>query len=312
MQPLGGNNRHQELDENLLADARQGSAVLSSRKSLPLPRFVRRAIRFAQGLTPAGLFRNRGFQVFSLALVAVVGVGYFIQNSDKNSLVASATSYVGFEANKLVVNGNNNLDINILQARLATQLGNSLFSFKVDAARDEVLNDPWVQSATVRKVYPDTIVVDVVERKPVALWQSKGEVHLISRDGFVISQAGPKHMNLPQVVGEGANMAAAEFLSVISRFPIISEKASAYVRVAGRRWNVRINNGPQVLLPEADWQIALGELQNLQLKKELLDRDVVQIDMRLTDRLVIKLDPDTAEIRKTAIQKSLKRDWHKT
>ncbi len=187
-----------------------------------------------------------------------------------------------------------------------------MFSFKVDAARDEVLNDPWVKSATVRKVYPDTIVVDVVERKPVALWQSKGEIHLISRDGFVISQAGPKHMNLPQVVGEGANMAAAEFLSVIGRFPSISQKASAYVRVAGRRWNVRINDGPQVLLPEADWQVALNELQVLQKEKELLDRDVVQIDMRLADRLVIKLDPDAAEIRKTAIQKSLKRDWHKT
>ena len=312
MQPLGGNDRHKEMDINLLADAKRGSSIFGSRKSIPLPRFIRRAIRVVQGTTPKQLISSRGFQVFGLALAAAVGFGYVIQNADKDSMVASATSHMGFEASKLVVNGNENLDINVLQARLATQLGNSLFSFKVDAARDEVLSDPWVQSATVRKVYPDTIVVDVVERKPVALWQSKGKVHLISRDGFVISQAGPKHMNLPQVVGEGANLAAAEFLSVISRFPVISQKASAYVRVAGRRWNVRINDGPQVLLPEADWQVALSELQDLQQKKELLDRDIVQIDMRLTDRLVIKLDPDAAEIRKTAIQKSLKRDWHKT
>jgi len=209
----------------------------------------------------------------------VVGSGYFIKTADKNSMLSSASSHMGFEASKLVVNGNLNLDINVLQARLATQLGNSLFSFKVDAARDEVLNDPWVKSATVRKVYPDTIVVDVIERKPVALWQSKGEVHLIS---------------------------------VVSRFPTISRKASAYVRVAGRRWNVRLHDGPQVLLPESDWQVALSELQGLQASKELLDRDILQIDMRLSDRLVIKLDPEVAEIRKTAIQKALKRDWHKT
>lgn len=312
MQPLGENKRQSEMDINLLADAQQDSSVLGARNSRPLPRLIRKSIRFAQGLTPVRLIKSRGIQIATASLAVLVGSGYFIQSADKNSVLSSASSHMGFEASKLVVNGNKNLDIDVLQARLATQLGNSLFSFKVDAARDEVLNDPWVKSATVRKVYPDTIVVDVVERQPVALWQSKGEVHLIARDGFVISRAEPKHMRLPQVVGEGANMAAAEFLSVVSRFPTISEKASAYVRVAGRRWNVRINDGPQVLLPEADWQVALSELQGLQASKSLLDRDILQIDMRLADRLVIKLDPETAEVRKTAIQKALKRDWHKT
>ena len=312
MQPLGENTRHTEMDTNLHAEAMRDVSVLGASQSRPLPRVVRRAIRFVQGITPGRLIKSRVLKVSVLGLVAIAASGYYVQNADKNSMLASASSHMGFEASKLVVNGHQNLDINILQARLATQLGNSLFSFNVNDARAEVLNDPWVKSANVRKVYPDTIVLDVVERQPVALWQSKGELHLIARDGFVISRAGPKHMNLPQVVGEGANLAAAEFLSVMGRFPVISQKASAYVRVAGRRWNVRMNDGPQVLLPEADWQVALSELQNLHKSKELLDRDIVQIDMRLADRLVIKLDPDAAEIRKTAIQKSLKRDWHKT
>lgn len=311
MQPLGGNNRHHEMDANLLADAMQDSSVLGSGKFRILPRFMRRSIRFVQGLTPARVLASRSARIAALGLLVVAGSGFLISKTE-NSLAASATSYMGLNASKLVVNGNKNLDMNILQARLATQLGSSLFSFKVDEARNEVLNDPWVKSAKVRKVYPDTIVVDVVERQPVALWQSKGEVHLIARDGFVISKAGVKHMHLPQVVGEGANMAAAEFLSIISRFPDIAGKASAYVRVAERRWNVRLHDGPQILLPEADWQMALNELQKLQTQKELLDRDIVQIDMRLSDRLVIKLDPEAADIRKTAIEKSLKRDWHKT
>ncbi len=312
MQPLGENRRQNEMDMNLLADAQQDYSVLGGRNLRLLPRFVRKSIRFVKGLTPIRLIKSRGIQIAIAGFAVILGSGYFIKTADKNSMLSSASSHMGFEASKLVVNGNKNLNINLLQARLATQLGNSLFSFKVDAARDEVLNDPWVKSATVRKVYPDTIVVDVIEREPVALWQSKGEVHLIARDGFVISKAGPKHMRLPQVVGEGANKAAAEFLSVVSRFPTISQKASAYVRVAGRRWNVRMNDGPQVLLPEADWQVALSELQDLQVSKELLDRDILQIDMRLADRLVIKLDPEAAEIRRTAIQKALKRDWHKT
>lgn len=312
MQPLGGNKRHKKMDYNSLAYAGRDTSFFESSKKRLLPRIARRVIRFIQGVTPKRLVTSKAVHVIALGLVAIGASGYFINTADQNSVMASASSHMGFEASKLVVNGNENLDINILQARLATQLGNSLFAFEVDEAREAVLNDPWVKSATIKKVYPDTIVVDVVERKPVALWQSKGEVHLIAKDGFVIGNAGPKHMNLPQVVGDGANMVAAEFLSAIGKFPKISQKASAYVRVAGRRWNVRLASGPQVLLPEFDWQYALSDLQDLQSQQRILDRDMVQIDMRLPDRLVIKLDSDMAEIRKTAIQKSLKRDWHKS
>lgn len=312
MQPLGGNKHHPDRGESLFVDGKQDSSVFGFANSRNAPRFVRKAARFLQVLTPTRFVTSKTVHMIALGAVVVVASGFLINSDSKNRLMASASSVTGLQASKLVVNGNENLDINVLQARLATQLGNSLFSFKVDEARNEILNDPWVKDAKVRKVYPDTIVVDVVERKPVALWQSKGEVHLIAKDGFVISKAGPKHMNLPQVVGEGANMVATEFLSAISRFPVITKKASAYVRVAGRRWNVRFGEGPQVLLPESDWQVALFELQDLQTQKRLLDRDILQIDMRLRDRLVLKLDPKDAEVRKTAIRKSLKRDWHKT
>lgn len=312
MQPVGENKRHKEMDKSWLADAMSGALVDGDEPLRNSSRGFRKTSRFARNILQFPILKSRTVQVIILAGVAVVGSGYLIQESDKNSMIASMTSQVGFEASKLVVNGNNNLDINVLQARLATQLGNSLFAFEVDAARQEVLNDPWVKSATVRKVYPDTIVVDVVERKPVALWQSQGEVHLIASDGFVIAKASQTQMNLPQVVGEGANMAASEFLSVMNRYPGISQKANAYVRVAGRRWNLSMASGVQVLLPESDWQYALSDLQDLQNQKEMLERDILQIDMRLPDRLVIKLDPEMAEVRKTAIEKSLKRKWHKT
>ncbi len=312
MQPIGGNKLHNEMDESWLANAKPANFVMGDETARNSTRGFRKASRLTRAVLQLPFLKRRAVQLLILAGAVTFGSSYLIKDSDKNRIIASMTSQTGFEASKLVVNGNVNLDINILQARLATQLGNSLFSFEVDAAREEVLNDPWVKSATIRKVYPDTIVVDVIERKPVALWQSKGELHLIASDGFVIAKAEQSHMSLPQVVGEGANMVAAEFLSVMNKYPAISQKASAYVRVAGRRWNLSMENGIQVLLPASDWEYALNDLQDLQNKKTLLDRDVLQIDMRLPDRLVIKLDPEMAEIRKTAIQESLKRKWHKT
>ena len=310
MQPLGEHTRHQNDLDSRVASARLEEGRVSS-GGRQLPRFIRRAIRMSRGLTAERVLRSRASLLVALSAALAIGGGYYVKNAGPDSLLASATTSLGFNAGKLVVNGNRNLDLNVLQARLGPYLGQSLFGFEVDEAREEILNDPWVKSATVRKVYPDTIVVDVIERQAVALWKSNDKVNLISRDGFVIGEAELHQMRLPQVVGNGANMAAAEFLSVISRFPNLSERSSAYIRVGGRRWDVLFSNGLRVLLPEDDWKLALSELQNLHDSKQMLERDLVQIDMRLPDRLVLKMEPEAAEIRKTAIQKSLERDWHK-
>lgn len=312
MQPVSGNQRRGDTISTPLADATRGDVHFGMESNRQLPRFVRRSIRLVKGLTPMRVVKSRGLQMFVLGAAVLGASGYVLKSTDQTGILATASAHVGFEASKLVVNGHQNLDMNVLQARLGSQLGNSLFSFGVDKARDAVLSDPWVKSATVKKVYPDTIVVNVVERKPVALWQSRGEIQLIAADGFVIGKASPEHMVLPQVVGDGANISAAEFLSVMDTFPAISQKANAYVRVAGRRWNIRLADGPQVLLPEFDWHYALSDLQEMQKQNRILDRDVVQIDMRLPDRLVIKLDPEMADVRRAAIEKSIKKDWHKS
>jgi len=313
LQPLSGNNRANDAVNAGLADAMAGTSARADGAAAAMPRFMRRTIRSLRGFTASSLVSNRMFQVSALALSILTGGAYLLvdQQAKGNSVIASLSYQAGFEASKLVVNGNKNLDMKILQEKLATQLGSSLFDFDVIEAREHVMSSPWVKQARVRKVYPDTIVVDLVERNPVALWTADGVVNIISTDGLVIAEADLKHMRLPQVVGAGANDTAAEFLSVINKYAEITSRAKAYVRVADRRWNVRIDNGPKVMLPEHGWKAALAELNDLQSKKRVFDRDIIQLDMRLPDRLVIKMSPESAKIRKTAIEDALKRDWHK-
>ena len=114
--------------------------------------------------------------------------------------------------------------------------------------------------------------------------------------GDVIAEADVRHLGLPQVVGEGANTSAAEFLTEIANYPELTSRAKAYIRVGQRRWNIALGDGPSILLPEHNWRRALADINQLQHGKRLLDRDIVQVDMRLADRLVIKMDPETAEI----------------
>lgn len=314
MQPLGGNNcDNSDFGAGLANAAANGLARVQAAPNA-VQRYIYRSLRNLRSRAhPVQLVHSRRFRISVLGLMLAGGCAFLFYEGrdDRQSLIAALSAKAGFEASSLVVNGAHNLDMDIIKQKLATQLGNSLFDFDVGEARQHVLSNPWVEQARVRKVYPDTVVIDLVEREPVALWKADGVVNIISADGTVIAEAGLQHMRLPQVVGKGANDTASEFLSYISRFSSITSRAKAYVRVADRRWNIHLDNGPKIMLPEHDWQAALAELEELNVRKQLFERDIVQVDMRLSDRLVLKMSPEQAEIRKTAIEDSLKRKWHR-
>lgn len=308
MQPLNGDNRSQRIDERKPVHAMHETGSMRL-----LPRFIRKTIRFVSNFSPMHFVRQDNSRTLLTALsIALVGGYFYVGETNRSQMLASASSFAGFEATKLVVEGNVNLHPVEIQALLGDQLGKTMFDFDVEEAREKINSVKWVQSSSVRKVFPDTIIIKVQEFHPFALWKVGDEVNLISSDGNVIGRAGQRHMLLPQVVGEGANQEAANILSIIQLYPELSERAEAFVRVGKRRWNIVMKSGLRVMLPESDWQESLENLRAMQLEKRLLDRELVQVDMRLPDRMIMKLREKDAEVRKTVIRDALKRDWHKT
>ena len=86
------------------------------------------------------------------------------------------------------------------------ELVGSLVSFDVDKAQKRVAALPWVEAASVRKFYPGTLSVDIVERTPYALWQRDGEVFVIDEAGIEIAPLEEaRFAKLPFLVGGGAN-----------------------------------------------------------------------------------------------------------
>jgi len=99
---------------------------------------------------------------------------------------------------------------------------------------------------------------------------------------------------LPLVVGAGANEAAAAMIDLLRAQPAIAGRVEAAVRVSERRWNLKLSGGADVLLPEGHEAAALTRLAELQGRDRLLDRPVAAIDMRLPDRLVVRMQPPPA------------------
>jgi cell division protein FtsQ len=184
----------------------------------------------------------------------------------------------------------------------------SLLFLDVSEVRAKLEAIPWIAEATVRKLYPDRLQITVTEREAFALWQRQGKVQAIAADGTVLSaKIEPRLASLPFVVGNGAAAKARDFLAVLDKYPAIRDQVRASIYVAERRWNLKLKNGIDVRLPEADIEGALGVLARLDTEKKLLTRDITAVDLRLADRLSVRLSDAAALAREEAVKKTTKK-----
>lgn len=185
---------------------------------------------------------------------------------------------------------------------LGVRRGVPILSVDLDAAKTRLEAIPWVRSASVERQLPDGLYIHLVEREPLAVWQHHGQFDLIDQDGAVIANAHVEDFpSLPQLVGDGAPQAASDLLDMLASEPDLARHVIASVRVGDRRWNLVLDNGIEVALPEQAPEAAWHRLAALDRSDRLLERDITEIDMRLADRLVLRLSPDAAKsiIKKT-------------
>jgi cell division protein FtsQ len=193
---------------------------------------------------------------------------------------------LGIEDVRIAGNGETS-EISILTQM---DIAGSLVWFDVEKAQERVAELPWVERASVRKFYPGTLAVEIVERKPFALWQREGEVLVIDRSGTeIVPLDESRFAKLPLMVGGGANATAAGLLRHLMTEPDIASQMRAAVLVGNRRWDLHLDNGVTVKLPEKNVREALGQLVKLNAEQQLLLRDVVVVDLRLPDRVTVRL-----------------------
>jgi cell division protein FtsQ len=186
----------------------------------------------------------------------------------------------------------------------------SLLFLDVEQVRERLKTNPWIADATVLKLYPGELQIGIKEREAFALWQKDGRISVIADDGTVLEPyVAPRLTRLPLVVGRGAQARAKEFLALLDRYPTMRDFVHASVLVGERRWNLRLKNGIDVRLPESDVAPALERLVALDREKNLITRDIVAIDLRLADRVTVRLTDAAAQARMDASKdKPKKRD----
>ena len=216
-----------------------------------------------------------------------------------NKLMAMA----GFSIDDVTVTGRSHADAKALLAALHIQRGDPIFGFDTEAARKEIERVDWVKSATVTRLLPDAIRIDIVERKPFAVWQRGGDLSVVDADGHIITDNNVQaYANLPFIVGFGGAHEAHDILHLMAEVqPQFLSRVRAFVRVGGRRWNLRLENGVDLKLPEVGVEKALSDIVALDAKYKILSRDIESVDLRLPDRVTVALTPEAEASRGGAL-----------
>ena len=203
----------------------------------------------------------------------------------------SAATQVGFTIGKLTIEGQLRTGDESLVEALGVNKGTSILSFDTAAAQSRVETLPWVRQAEVMRLLPSTLKVIIKERQPYARWQLKGETYLIGEDGAIIGKSVyDRDATLPLVVGEGAATNFAALDRVLSRHSTLQSRLLAAVRVADRRWTLKLEDGIDILLPEARVADALDWIIEADRKHALLSRALSRVDLRLGDRVSVRLN----------------------
>jgi cell division protein FtsQ len=203
------------------------------------------------------------------------------------------TAQLGLVVADIKVEGRETTDRQTILDALGAGPGSPILAMRPRRAKEQLETLPWVRSAVVERRLPDTLYVRLVERKPLALWQHSGKLELIDREGAVIPVAQlDRFAKLPLVVGESAAAHAVELIDMLATEPDLASRVNAAIRVGHRRWNLRIDNTIDVLLPADAAGSAWAQLARLERSSAILKRDVQVVDVRLPDRLVLRVSPE--------------------
>jgi len=221
-------------------------------------------------------------------------------NDTRNAIANS----LGFRITEVAINGRKQLSQDEVLAVGGVNGRSSLLFLDAAAVRERLKANPWIAEATVLKLYPGRLEIDLVERTAFALWQQGGRFSVIADDGTVLEPyVAQRFLSLPLVVGKGAETRARDFLALLARYPQVKAVTKAAIFIGERRWNLRLKDGLDIRLPEIDVANALAALSRLDREDHLFSRDIVAIDMRLPDRLTVQLSEDAARAREEQFRK---------
>lgn len=236
------------------------------------------ALALAGGVAALGLVFALATGGRAAAVVQTIGHG-----------VALKMARLGFALKAVHVEGATpQAQADILRAS-GLKAGEPILDEDLGALRQRVEAVGWVKSVRIVRLLPDTLVISISERTPLAVWQLHGRTRVVDETGHLIGEADPaRFAELPLIVGEGAAEEAHDVLALMRSRPRLMERLEALVRVDDRRWDIRLKDGGLIQLPATGVESALIQLDQLDQKARILELGFARIDLRDPEMVAVR------------------------
>ena len=264
-----------------------------ARPRKPAPRVVPRKLarKLSVEQSEANRLASWAFGLFLLAIGVVASIALDVPG--KIGLAAGeAVGNAGFRVKSVAVRGTQRMDPRPIYRIALNQRTTALPLVDVAAIRERLLEFGWVKDARVSRRYPDTLVVDIVERTPAALWQDGTRLSLIDAEGHVLDKVAVTRMpDLPLLVGAGANSHARALDTLLGKAPTIKAQLVSASWVGQRRWDLAVQTGETIALPEGEAAAAtaLAKFAEKDKAAGLLGRGMKRFDLRKAGQMTVRL-----------------------
>lgn len=208
---------------------------------------------------------------------------------------AGAVARAGFQVKRVEVVGANRIDYLKVYDIALSQQNRSMAAVDLDGVRTDLLKYGWIKEARVSRRLPETLVIDVVERAPTAVWQHNRRLSLIDDDGVVLEPVTAATMpDLPLLIGPGANRRSRELAALLEESQSLKSLLAGATWVGNRRWDLRFESGETLSLPAGDEaaKLALARFTHMEGSNRLLGRGIIRFDMRDPAKFVLRLPPE--------------------
>lgn len=237
--------------------------------------------------------------IFGLAILLGAGsiwLGYMqtalVYLSEKT---INFSAHIGLRIDEVYVEGRQHSPQDIILAAVQAQRGQPILAYNLEAIKSNLEKIDWIKSATVQRRLPNLLYIQMIERKPIALWHHQQSFFLVDQEGVVIASPGVNQFqHLPVVVGADAPVHAPKILALLEKFPEIRKKLSSLVRIRQRRWDLSLENSILVKLPEDAVEDALARLSLLIEQNKISKGETSIVDLRVPKQVILRLSKAAA------------------
>ena len=217
------------------------------------------------------------------------GVVLYIERASLSVAIIDASANSGLHLQTIEVQGRAHTSKDVLMAVSELTLGQPMLTISLPELHDRLSTIGWVKDVAIERRMPSTIRLILTERVPMALLQTEGGHRVIDKDGEIISGADPSAFgHLTVVAGTSAGVNAAPLLNILRTEPELFAEVWAVTYQSERRWDVHLRNGIRVRLPETDPRTAWSRLAIIDHSKQITDRDLAVIDLRVPDQMIVE------------------------